>query len=162
MSQGELYRIVDEPRPSALSHLAVDPVWPFFALVAAGPWLAWPWFAFNAFAFGDERRWRSAAIALGGALLTAGLFFGIAVAASAANLEKRWLQYLFLAPVLLRLGVSYALFVSQQGGFALYRYFGGRARSGVLLVVAGYYAAGQLSAAVPSRSSWALLLAVFS
>ena len=36
---GSGYRIADEPRPGAMEHLAVDPLWPFLAIMFGGAWL---------------------------------------------------------------------------------------------------------------------------
>ena len=44
---GSGYRIADEPRPGAMEHLAVDPLWPFLAIMFGGAWLSWPWFVFK-------------------------------------------------------------------------------------------------------------------
>jgi len=49
MSTTDGYRIADEPRPGALSQLAVNPLWPLLAVMLGGTWIAWPWFALNTF-----------------------------------------------------------------------------------------------------------------
>ena len=51
-----VYRIIDEPAPTALERTIVNPTWPLFASMFAGSWLAFPWFVLNAFALGGRRR----------------------------------------------------------------------------------------------------------
>ncbi len=156
-----LYRIVDEPRPAALSRLAVNPLWPFFACMFAGPWLGWSWFAFNGFAFGDERRWRVLAWAFGGAALTVVVHYLCLRLGVERELSRRTLRYFMLLPVLVRMTMSYVLFVEQQRGFELYRYFGGAVKPGWMVVMAGFWLAPRLVEALPTHSLLTFLSPLF-
>jgi hypothetical protein len=138
------YRIIDEPSPGPTAHLAVSPMWPLFALMFGGAWLAFPWFVFNAYAIGSFNRRKELGWAIAG-LVGAGL---IAIGMDAAfHVAQRSIpdlpasevaDYARLLPILLKLLVGYVLFVSQSSSFELHQHFGGRARNGMLVVVAGY------------------------
>ena len=52
------YHIPDEPRPGGLVRWAVNPVWPFIAVMLGGAWLSWGWFLFNGAAIGSPSRAR--------------------------------------------------------------------------------------------------------
>ena len=64
MSSG--YVIADDPRPGKLAHLSVSPMWPFFAVMFAGAWLAWPWYVLNSFAIGSPNQKREIALVVTG------------------------------------------------------------------------------------------------
>ena len=53
-----VYEIIDEPRASRASSLAVDPLWPFLATMLGGAWLGWPWFLVNSHALGSSTKGR--------------------------------------------------------------------------------------------------------
>jgi hypothetical protein len=134
------YRIADEPAPSGLAHLAVNPIWPLFAIMFGGSWLSWPWFVVNAWAMGSPTRVREALLAAGGfagnVLVTIGflLIYGL-------KLAPEW-----TAPYLLiffsgwKLGISYVLFTRQSRTFGLFEYYGGRPRNGMPMVLLGFLA----------------------
>ena len=46
----ETYKIIDEPAPSTISRIAVNPVWIFLASLFGGTGIGLAWFALNAFA----------------------------------------------------------------------------------------------------------------
>ena len=71
------YRILDEPRPGGLAHLAVNPLWPLLAVMLGGVWLSWPWFVVNGFAVGSPTRFRELGLAIGGLIGATGLLFGL-------------------------------------------------------------------------------------
>ncbi len=133
---GELYRVPDEPSPGRMSHLTVNPVWPFLALMFAGSWLSFPWFLFNGIAMGSAHRRREALLVVLGFAGSAGLTLaGVVVIGLVA--QKAAVPYAMLAVTAWKLGVGYALLHSQRRDFELYQHFGGPSRNGALLVVAG-------------------------
>ncbi len=150
------YRIHDEPRPGTLSHLVVNPVWPLFAVMFAGAGLSWPWFVFNGLAVGSPTRRREILWAAGGFLGSFALVVTVFSLADSEVLSKLGVQYSLLGLTVWKLAVSYWLFVLQTRSFHLYEHFGGRVRNGVLVVVAGYLAAGQIYKNLPVL--WLLLL----
>lgn len=134
------YRIPDEPLPTGLAHLAVDPLWPMLAQMLAGSWLALPWFAVNAQALGSPTRVREWALALASLLGSVALVFALAAAAGMGWLAGAWLQVAVLSVVCLKLAIAYALYFHQARVFELFEHFGGTARNGlVVLVIAAVF-----------------------
>jgi hypothetical protein len=150
------YRIVDEPAPTGMASAAVDPMWPLFAVMFGGAWLAWPWFIFNAFAIGSPTRRREAMLAAAGLAGTIGvaMLFGLLIATHVLHKEQTWLA--LLAITLWKLGVSYWLFAWQRRTFELYQYFGGVTRNGVLVVVAAAFVKPTVLGLVPGF--WKVIL----
>jgi hypothetical protein len=151
------YRIIDEPEPSGLEQVIVNPIWPFFAAIFAGSWLAFPWFVLNAFALGGRRRFTDLGIALGGMLLNAGVLWVIAGLLTSMTMDERSYAYVQLVPMGVRLVVLYILFQRQEQAFELFRHFGGQPKNGIFIVIAGSF----LRARVLSELSpyWQILLA---
>ena len=143
------YRIVDEPAPAALEQVIVSPMWPLFASMFAGAWIAYPWFVLNSFALGGKRRFADLGIAVGGLLLSAAALFGIDFLASTTLLDERSLPYAALVPVGMRLVIFYLLFMRQEQSFGLYTYFGGKPRNAMLVVVAASFLRSKLLAGAP-------------
>jgi uncharacterized membrane protein YeiB len=143
------YRIMDEPSPTALEQVIVNPIWPFFASMFAGAWLAYPWFVLNSFALGGKRRYADLLIALGGMVASVVLLLLIDRLGNALVLTENGQAYAWLGAVGLRLGIVYLLFLRQETLFSLYTHFGGRTRNAALLVFAGYYLRPKLLAALP-------------
>jgi uncharacterized membrane protein YeiB len=143
------YRILDEPSPSGLEQVIVNPIWPFFASMFAGAWLAFPWFVVNSFALGGRRRYADLVIAVGGLVASAGLLLLIDHLGNELVLTENGQAYAWLGAVGLRLGIVYLLFLRQESLFSLYRHFGGRTRNAALLVMAGYLAKDKLLGALP-------------
>lgn len=131
------YAIVDEPRPGALQQWVVNPLWPFFALMLAGSWLALPWFAFNGLALGSATRRREWLVVLLATPLKVGLFLFLMMLHRKLGLPEGALRYHVTVVTALGLGLGYWLFNLQQSSFALYQYFDGRVRNGVFLMVGG-------------------------
>jgi hypothetical protein len=138
------YRILDEPRPGALARLAVNPLWPLLAVMFGGTWISWPWFVVNAFAVGSPTRWRETALAAAGFAGTAALFVGLVLLDARGVFGASGLAYAGVGLVVWKLAVSYWLYVLQGRTFALFEYFHGAARNGVLVVFAGYFLSRRL------------------
>lgn len=143
------YRIIDEPAPTALERTIVNPIWPLFASMFAGSWLAFPWFVVNAFALGGGRRFADLGIAIGGWLVSGLILVGILQLLSDMTLTERGLPYALLAPVGVRLVVVYWLFLRQLQTFEIYTHFGGVTRNGVFVVIAGALLRGSVMSALP-------------
>jgi hypothetical protein len=151
------YRIVDEPAPSHWSQLAVDPFWPLLAFMFGGTWLAWSWYVVNGHAIGSPTRWRETALVVGGVLVSLALALLFAWAGTAGYLSRADAWWALLVITLWKMGVSYWLFVLQRRTFDLYTYFGGRVRSGVFVVVAGFFLRDEVLALVP-QGLWLLVV----
>ena len=156
MTQG--YRILDEPRPSAHSHLAVNPFWILLATMLGGAWLAWPWFIFNALAIGSATRTKEIALVVLGVAGSILLFFGINALFASSVLDERSAPYALLGVVAYKLGVSYAVHLLQSRSFQLHEYFGGAARNGMLLVILGLLARSAVLGRLEG-SMWQIVLA---
>ncbi len=138
MARADTYRIMDEPAPSGLGHLIVNPMWPLLAIMFAGVWLSLPWFVFNAFALGSPTRRKELVVALMGPVGMLALSFVLPLLVLLLKLPKGAIPYLLLVLTLWKLGVAYWLFDLQKQSFALHEYFGGRVRNGMLVVGAGF------------------------
>lgn len=130
------YRIQDEPRPGAMGHLVVNPVFPLLASMMTGVWLGLPWFVFNAFAMGSTTRRKELGLALAvvpGAWL---LYLLIGNLLVAGVLSRGSGPYAGVSIIVWKLAMGYALFNLQQRSFALHQYYGGVVRNGALVLVA--------------------------
>jgi hypothetical protein len=133
------YAIPDEPSPSKLEHLVVDPMWPLFGLMLGGLWLALPWYVLNGIALGSptrRREWLALAIAALGSLL---LLVMIAWASEAGWIEGVQVKLALLSVTLLKLGMGFAVYSMQSRSFQLWEHFGGVPRNGLPLAVAGIF-----------------------
>lgn len=154
------YRILDEPRPGALARWAVNPLWPLLAIMFGGAWISWPWFAVNAFAIGSPTRWRELALAVGGFVGTAALFFALLTAEANGLLGGVAIEYAVVFLVVWKLAVSYWLYVLQGRTFGLFEYFHGSTRNGMLVVFAGYFLSRRLFPFIDSLEPWGVVLRV--
>lgn len=158
MSQALGYTIADEPRPGALSRVAVDPIWPLFAVMFAGVWLSWPWFVVNGFVVGCPARKRTLAVVVGGLVGLASLFFGVVALVDHGWLPRESIPYLRLVLVAWKLGISYFLYTQQASTLALYQYYEGPVRNGILGVIAGFFVRTRLASNVFEASPLLYLL----
>jgi hypothetical protein len=152
------YRIQDEPSPSGLSHLVVNPMWPLLAVMLAGAWLSLPWFALNSFALGSatrRREWVLAGVALP---ITFLLLTGMELLRANGVVPQGATPYLEVGLSVWKLTVAYILFTLQQRSFALHEYFGGAVRNGMGVLLAGtLFGRGAVSRLLGS-GRWAELL----
>lgn len=135
MSATARYRIPDEPRPSAAEGLTVDPLWPLFAQMLVGSWLALPWFAANALFMGSPTRGREWGLAAASVAGSVALLQAIRWAWDAHWFAHVDVAYAKLAITVLKLGCAYALYMIQSRPFQLWKYFGGRPKNGLPLVI---------------------------
>ncbi len=139
-----LYRILDEPRPGKLSHIAVRPLWPLLAIMFCGMWLSWPWFVLNSLAVGSPTRrkeWTWVAVGFAGLIL---LFAGLTYAAnspaviSMLGTPDNWIAYALLPFSIWKLFISFKIYFLQSRSLEIYIYYGGIVRNGVLLLLIGF------------------------
>ncbi len=150
------YRIADEPRPSTLSHLAVNPVWPLFGVMFGGAALSWSWFLLNGAAIGSPTRRQEIAWAIGGMVGNLLLIVAIFTLAGREILGELGVRYSLVGLTVWKLAVSYWLFTLQGRSFHLYEHFGGTVRNGALVVVAGFFLTNRLYQTL--TGFWILLL----
>jgi hypothetical protein len=130
------YKLIDEPAPSALSRLAVNPVWIFLASLFGGAGLGLLWFAVNAFALGSTNKRRELAYVVVGLCGTPLTFWILGTALARGLLDESWVPYLRLLVTGFQLLIVYLLQLSQQKSYELYTLFGGTGRNAILVVVA--------------------------
>jgi hypothetical protein len=152
------YRILDEPEPSTLARLAVNPLWPMLALMLAGAWLSLPWFALNGMALGSPTRRRELALAAAGLAGAAALGLAILMLADAGVLSTRALRYAVLAPIAWKIGIGYALYSLQSETFQLYEHFGGKVANGMFVLLIGAFALKGKVVAMLATPLWLLVL----
>lgn len=152
------YRIQDEPRPGAMGHLVVNPVFPLLATMMAGVWLGLPWFVFNAFALGSTTRRKELGLALAVVPVTLLLFMLLAFLLHAGVLTRTSGAYAGVGITVWKLAMGYALFNLQQRSFALHQYYGGVVRNGALVLVASIVMGGSLLAKLTGGNSTLLVL----
>jgi hypothetical protein len=140
----DTYRIEDEPVGSRWSEYVVSPVFPFFASMFAGAWVALPWFAFNSVALGSPKRrgdvWLVA--------LTLALTWPVVMAILFGDDWGLWpteaIPYLLILFVGARIAVCYVRFMRQSQVYELFEWFGGEGRSGFAVIAVGWFARSYL------------------
>ncbi|MFT5429438.1 MAG: hypothetical protein ACI9OJ_000109 [Myxococcota bacterium] len=160
------YQLADEPKPSALSHLVVNPLWPLFAIMFGGAWLSFPWFVFNAHAMGSPTRKKETIIAIGTLICSGAVFLTVDELAEAGLLGSiamafinDTIQYLMLVVQLVKLAGAYWLYTLQSRTFGIYEYYGGPSRNGILVVGAGYLLREPILTAIEGISDYLLIAA---
>ena len=143
------YRIGDEPSPGALSAIAVNPFWPFVAIMFGGAWLSWSWFLLNSAAVGSPTRTREYAWILAGIIGSAILTFFVLVLAAQDAIKEEHIKYALLIVTTWKLGVTYALYSLQNHTIDLYEYYGGKLANGIYFVIAGALASPFVLSALP-------------
>ena len=130
------YRIIDEPAPSPLGRLAVNPFWiviagmlgPSFlaAMVPEPQLLTLLWFGLNSFALSSPtRRAEVVWIAAGIAIIAAFHYVPERLLLSGSiglGALRAWMPYLWILRSAVDLTVLYRLFLYQIGPYELYRY----------------------------------------
>ena len=135
------YRIPDEPRPGALARVAVNPVWPLFALMVGGTWLSWTWFVVNGFALGSPNRFRELFLAIAGLFGSGALLLGLSVLLDQGFLPQGSAPYLLTILLVWKIGISYMLHIWQGRSFSLFEYYGGQVdgRLPFVVLALGWY-----------------------
>ena len=143
------YRIVDEPQPSPVAQVAVNPLWPLLAVMLGGVWLSWPWFVVNAVALGSPTRRREAGWAAAGVVGATAVVGAVIALIAGGMLPENRAAYGLLALTVWKLWVSYRLYLLQVRTFHLYEYFGGTVRNGILAVLVGFWLRGPVLTVIP-------------
>ena len=129
-----IYRIEDEPQPTKLSHLVVNPFWPFSSVIW-GTWVGWPWLVINGFIMGSPTRWRELSWIIGGFMGSIVLAIILVLHNNGSLQSRSGLQYIDLDPYFLllfwRLIISCIVVALQIRTFGLYEYYGGIVKNGV-------------------------------
>jgi hypothetical protein len=134
-----LYRLPDEPQPSAAAQYVVDPFWPLLSTMMAGAWLGLPWLAINGWLFGSPTRVREALLCAAGLVGAVVLYFAIVYAIGSGLLDKDNAEYAVLAIVAWKLACAYAATMLQSSSLELYEYFGGTKKNGVIVLLLGAF-----------------------
>ena len=124
------YQLIDEPRPGAIAHVTVDPVWPLLSYMLGSAFFAWIWFLVNSFAVGSPNKRKEVSLIAFGFIG----FFVLAIGATFLRAngvvsEEHW-PYLRLVFHIFTLTICYILWVLQDGPFEIYRHFNGKVRKG--------------------------------
>lgn len=152
------YAIPDEPRQGALAHTIVNPVWPLFAQMLAGTWLAIPWFLYNGEALGSSMRRREWLCAAASVLGSVALAFAVSWAARAGFIDRTGVRLGLLAVVALKLAMAYMLYTLQAQTFEIWKHFGGKEKAGWLLVIVGAYLRTNLDRILADKVLWLVVL----
>ena len=135
MNRNRGYTIIDEPRPGSLARLAVDPLWPFLALMVGGPWVGLPWFVFNGVAIGSASLRKEITWALVALVTQVAIWSGVIVLVGALGLGKLELGYLRFVPIVSMMTWGYVLHFNQARSAQLFVHFGGRLHLGWPLAI---------------------------
>jgi hypothetical protein len=134
------YTIADEPRPGALSHLVVNPLWPLLCFMLGGTWMGWSWFVFNGVALGSATRRRELGLVVVGLIGAFVVLIIGSIALKATDSQNQTAARLvLLAATVWKITVSYVLYVWQYRSFSIYEYYGGTVRNGLIIVILGLF-----------------------
>jgi heme/copper-type cytochrome/quinol oxidase subunit 4 len=144
------YRIIDEPRPGGLAHLAVNPFWIFLAMMLGGAWLGWPWFVLNGLAIGSASVRKELALVLVGIVAAIGATLVLLLLVSAGALSMDHVKYAMVGLIAIKLAITYFVFLNQSRSFELFSYFGGQSKNALLLVIASVFVRPYVLKGLPS------------
>jgi hypothetical protein len=153
-----MYRIIDEPQPSALEQYVVSPLWPLFAFMFAGSWLAFPWFIFNSVAMGSshiKKIIKLVVMAVFGSLL---ISLGLIHLFKMQILNQDNIRYAVLILVVWKLGFGYLLYIIQSRTHQIFEEFGGQSKNGIIIVIAGAFFGRKLVLKLFTGSLWLLFV----
>lgn len=137
------YVIIDEPKPSALSRLAVDPVWPLLGFMFGGAFFSWAWSLFNSHAIGSPTRLREILIVFGGFIYFFAVILGYGMLRGMGILDGVNPGYASLTLMIGELIVCYWLYILQQSTFEIYKHFNGKVVSGIPGVILAFLVGGK-------------------
>ena len=132
------YRIADEPAPSTLAHVAVNPLFPFLAVMLGGTWIGFAWFAVNSFAVGSPTRVKEIAWLIGGLATAALVAVATYYAFGAGLIVARHIPYVALVLLVVKLAAAYAVHILQSRTIEVYEYYGGVLRNGVPIAIVAF------------------------
>ena len=128
------YQIVDEPRPSGLQKFVVNPIFPIFAFMFAGPYISWAWSLFNAKAIGSPTiKKEIVAILIGLSLVILNLtwltYFRIEFKGLPDKPSGFELDLLYFSRIMVCLPICYYIYFRQSASFEIFKYFGGESKN---------------------------------
>jgi hypothetical protein len=144
------YRIADEAAPSTLAHLAVNPLFPFLAVMLGGTWIGFVWFAVNSFAVGSPTRVKEIAWLVGGLVAATLLVVVMSFALGAGILEARHVPYAALVILVVKLAAAYAVHILQSRTIEIYQYYGGVLRNGLPIAIVAFIFGRRLLDSAPA------------
>ncbi|MCP4221522.1 MAG: hypothetical protein GY765_43260 [bacterium] len=153
-----MYQIVDEPQPSSLEKYVVSPIWPLFAFMFAGSWLAFPWFIFNSVAMGSSQLRKNIALVAATFFGTLFIAFGLLHLEQMKIINEANIRYAILIFLAWKLGFGYMLYIIQSRTHQLFEEFGGQTKSGLIVVVAGAFFGRKLVLGLFSGDIWKILV----
>jgi hypothetical protein len=148
---GEVYRIIDEPRPSALAGYAVSPSSPLLAMMLGGSWIGLPWFLFNGLAMRSPNLRREIATMIGTSAVALAIAAGAQMILGTTN--SMW-PYVYLAICTAKLAGGYWLTQLQAQPYALHAQVIGRTRSAFMIALASSFARVAVLKAAFAFSPW--------
>lgn len=131
----ESYKIIDEPAPTAISRIAVNPVWIFLASLFGGTGIGLLWFALNAFAISSASRPRELGLVCVGLVGTPLIFVMLGAFTQLGWIGPGLVPYLHLVVTGFQLLMIYLLHLSQHKSYELFSLYGGAGKNGLLVVV---------------------------
>lgn len=152
----ESYKIIDEPAPTAISRIAVNPVWIFLASLFGGAGIGLLWFALNAFAISSASRLRELGLVCVGLVGTPLIFVTLGALTQLGWLGSGLVPYLHLVVTGFQLMVIYLLHLSQHKSYELFSLYGGTGKNALLLVVALAFLRPQLAKVLGVWSAFVL------
>jgi len=129
------YQLADEPAPGHLARFAVNPLFPFLAIMLGGLWISWPWFIFNGIAVGSPTFRREIAWLAGGLVVVALIPAAIFALADMGILTGIGVSYAALSMPVAKLAPTYAAYVLQARTIEIYEYYGGVLKNGIYVVI---------------------------
>lgn len=152
----EGYKIIDEPAPSAVSRVAVNPVWIFLASLFGGAGIGLLWFALNAFAISSASRKRELLYVAIGLCGTPLIFVILGSLIDQGLLGPELFPYLRLLVTGFQLLIVYLLHLSQHKSYELFSLFGGVGRNALFVVMALGFLRPQLAKSLGHWSAFIL------
>lgn len=126
------YQIIDEPKPSPLSRLTVNPLWPLLGAMLGGPVFSWLWSALNALAInGPNRNKELLTIVLAFCAFIAVYHFGVSLIIQGVFGQVN-IKYFGFFGTCMQLLFCYIVFILQSEEFEVYQYYGGVVATGAL------------------------------
>jgi hypothetical protein len=135
----------------------VNPLWPLFAFMFAGVWIAWPWFLLNEALMKSDDLARQCKVVLVGLLGSLVLSVVLLYLLGIEALDLRQAKYAMIGLLAWKLGIAYTLQARQDKTFSLWQYFGGTPRNGAYVAIFGFLVTAPLFDALPFGVLWLVL-----
>lgn len=126
------YAIADEPRPSAIQGLVVDPMWPLLAVMMAGGLVGFGWLILNSFAVGSSTRWKETLASAAGYVGATTIVALLSITELDHGFPSAVAPYVVVVAVTRKLAFAYWVSMRQYQSIELFEYFGGAKRNGLV------------------------------